>query len=87
MSDSFTWTSKGGVVVTLPALASVPAGVFRRHRKKNEVDFVFSVLEDLADEAALEAVDSVPLPEMEDLFSAWQADTGASVGESSGSSI
>ena len=84
--SEFTWKSKAGVEVTLPSLNSIPAGVFRRHRRKNEVDFVFSVLEEIADEGALAQVDQVPLPEMEDLFAAWQGDSGTTVGESSGSS-
>lgn len=84
MSDNFTWTSKDGVTVTLPSLSTLPSGVFRKHRKLEPVDFVFSVVEDVADDAALGNLDKVPLPEINDLFEAWQA--GSPVGESSGSS-
>lgn len=83
---SFTWTSKGGVEITLPDLNTLPAGVFRRHRKLEPIDFVFTVLEETADEASIERLDTVPLPEVNDLFEAWQKAGEATVGESSGSS-
>lgn len=86
MSESFNWTSKSGIEITLPAMSTLSAGVFRRHRTKNEVDFVFSVLEEVSDTAALAKIDEVPLPELNDMFEAWQKGSGATVGESSGSS-
>lgn len=85
MPDQFTWTSPSGVTVTLPTLNDVPSGVIRRHRKSEPVDFVFSMLEEIADEAALVKLDSLSLPEVNALFEAWQ-EAAAPVGESSGSS-
>ena len=85
MPEQFHWTSPSGVEVSLPSLKTLPSGVLRRHRKLEPLDFVFSVLEDAADEAMIEQVDRLTMPEVNDLFDAWQGDA-APVGESSGSS-
>lgn len=81
MSD-FTWTSTEGVEVTLPAMDSLPAGVFRRHRNEDPVSFVFSVLEEMAAPGELEKLDSVPMKQVNDLFTAWQAHAEAEVPQS-----
>ena len=49
MLEKFHWTSPSGVEVTLPHMSKMPAGVIRKHRKAEPVDFVFSVLEDVSD--------------------------------------
>ena len=82
MSEPFVWTSPEGVTVTLPALDSIPAGVFRRHRNEDPTGFVFSVLEDLASAEDLAKVDEIPLAQVNDLFMAWKSDDGASVPQS-----
>lgn len=86
MSQNFTWTSPSGKQVTLPSLNTIPAGVLRRHRKLDEVDFVFTILEDVLDEDGLAQLDSLGFGEINGLFEAWQKNAGATVGESSGSS-
>ena len=86
-SKSFTWTSPDGVAVTLPSMKSIKGGVIRRNRKLEPVDFMFSVLEETADEATLELIDDLDTSDMNALFEAWQGDAQTSVGESSGSSI
>lgn len=85
MMEQFHWTSPSGVEITLPHMSKMPAGVIRKHRKSDPVDFVFSVLEDVADEAMIAKVDTLSLPEVNALFEAWQ-EAAASVGESAGSS-
>jgi hypothetical protein len=86
-SKSFTWTSPGGVAVTLPSMKSIKGGVIRRNRKLEPVDFMFSVLEETADEATLAQIDDLDTSDMNALFEAWQEDAQTNVGESSGSSI
>lgn len=83
--EKFHWTSPSGIEITLPHMSKMPAGVIRKHRKSDPVDFVFSVLEDVADEAMIAQVDLLSLPEVNDLFEAWQ-EAAANVGESAGSS-
>lgn len=84
--EKFHWTSPSGIEITLPHMAQMPSGVLRKHRKSEPVDFVFSVLEDVSDEAMIAQVDLLPLPEVNDLFEAWQEAAKATVGESAGSS-
>lgn len=84
-TEKFHWTSASGSKVTLPRLSQVKAGVIRRHRKSDPVDFIFSILEDVSDEKTLAAVDDLTTDEINDLFDKWQED-GGGVGESSGSS-
>jgi hypothetical protein len=85
MLEKFHWTSPFGVEIVLPHMSKMPAGVIRKHRKAEPVDFVFSVLEDVSDEATIALVDKLSLPEVNDLFEAWQG-AAANVGESAGSS-
>jgi hypothetical protein len=83
---TFTWTSPDDVRVTLPSMRQIKAGIIRRHRKSEPIDFIFSVLEETADEATLAKVDDLSTEDLNSLFEAWQEDGQASVGESSGSS-
>jgi hypothetical protein len=85
MLEKFHWTSPSGVEIVLPHMNKMPAGVIRKHRKSEPVDFVFSVLEDVSDDATIAEVDKLSLPEVNDLFEAWQG-AAATVGESLGSS-
>lgn len=85
-SKTFTWTSEDGVEITLPSMKSLPAGLIRRNRKAEPVDFIFTLLEETVDEATLAKADALPSEEINKLFEAWQEDAQTSVGESSGSS-
>ncbi|WP_163168108.1 hypothetical protein [Arthrobacter sp. Alg241-R88] len=82
--EKFHWTSPAGVEITLPHMKSIKAGVLRRHRKEDPVDFIFSLLEETSDAEMLAAVDSLDFADLEDLTAKWQS--GVSLGESSGSS-
>ena len=81
MSD-FTWTSPSGGEVTLPPLNSVPGGVLRRHRKLDELDFLFSVLEDVATDEQIAQVDALGLSDLNAMFEAWQKNAKVSVPQS-----
>lgn len=85
-SKTFTWTSEGGVAITLPSMQSIPSGVIRRNRKQEPVDFIFSMLEEVSDEETLAKADDLSTGEINALFEAWQEDAQATVGESQGSS-
>lgn len=85
-TEKFHWTSPAGVEIVLPHMNKIKAGIVRRHRKSEPVDFIFSVLEEVADKDMLEKADELDTSEINDLFEAWQK-AGASVGESAGSSI
>lgn len=83
--ERFHWTSPSGVEIVLPHMNKIKAGIIRRHRRSESVDFIFSVLEDVADDEMLSRADDLDAGEINDLFEAWQ-EAAASVGESSGSS-
>ena len=83
--EKFHWTSPSGVEIVLPHMNKIKASVIRRHRKSDPVDFIFSVLEEVADEDMLSRADELGMDEINDLFVAWQ-EAGASVGESVSSS-
>lgn len=81
MSD-FTWTSDSGTEITLSPMSSITAGMLRKYRKLDEMDFMFSILEDVIAPDELAKVDELPLPEVERMFRAWQANEGATVPQS-----
>ncbi len=84
-TEKFHWTSADGVEIVLPHMNKIKAGIIRRHRKEEPIDFIFSVLEETSDEKNLALVDQLGSDEVNRLFGAWQ-EAGASVGESAGSS-
>ena len=86
MADNFVWTADDGTQITLPSLNTIKAGLFRKHRKLEEVDFVFTVLEEIMPPDELAKVDDLGFGEIESLFTDWQKSAGANVPESSGSS-
>lgn len=83
--EKFHWTSPSGVEIVLPHMNKIKAGILRRHRKSDPVDFIFSVLEDVSDEEMIGRVDELDMGDIDDLFSEWQR-AGVPVGESSRSS-
>lgn len=85
MPKSFKWTAPSGVEISLMPMGRVPTGIVRRHRHEDPVDFIFSMLEEIADEETLAKVDELPSEDLNKMVEAWQEETG-SAGESSGSS-
>lgn len=77
MADRFVYTTSDGKTVSLLPFDRIPAGVFRKARKSNEMDMTFSIIEAGADEASLAVIDEMPLPALNDLFTAWSEAVGA----------
>lgn len=84
MLEKFHWTSSDGVEIVLPRMDNIKAGIIRRHRKEEGVDFLFSLLEEISDEEMLAKLDDLDTADLNALAEKWQA--GATPGESSGSS-
>ena len=82
----FTWTDPDDetVVVTLPEMSEVPGGALRATRRLGPVDAMFTLVEAVADPAALAVLDALPARKVNEVFAAWAG--GVSAGESSGSS-
>lgn len=71
----------------LPDFNNLPMGVIRKSRKfTNELDSAFSIIESVADGNSdlLDELDKLPVSEFNKVLEGWT--TGASLGESSGSS-
>jgi hypothetical protein len=79
---SYDWTSKAGTTISLPPLDSLTAGTIRRHRQKSDLDFMFSLLEEVMDADSLAALDDLTLTEAEQLFQDWQTNAKVSVPQS-----
>lgn len=58
------------------------AGFIRKNRHKDEVEIMFLIIEQFADEQALETIDQLPITELKDFFAQWQEESGAILGES-----
>lgn len=84
MQEQFHWTSSDGVEIVLPRMSKIKAGIIRRHRKEEPGDFIFSVLEEIADTEMLAKVDDLDTADLNMLVEKWQAEVAP--GESSGSS-
>lgn len=84
--EQFTW-ERNGHKVTLPPPSKIKAGVIRRASKMDgDLNQIFSVIESIADEESLATIDDMEIDELNEMFIAWQAHGGASLGESQGSS-
>lgn len=81
MASEFEWETDGGVKIKLPRIKS---GVLRKHRRRPEVDFVYSVMEEVLDEKTLAQTDELDDTELGEMFEAWMG--SATPGESSPSS-
>ena len=85
-SATFTHTFDTGETVTLPRFKSVMTfGRVRKMRKLDEAEQMFALMEDVCDDAALAVLDERGIDELEGMFTAWQADSGVSLGESQAS--
>lgn len=79
--EPFVFEWKGNKYTLLPA-SEIKAGVFRRvARMDNELEAMFTLVEAVADEAALRALDEMPLADFGKVFQDWQAHSGAGLGE------
>jgi hypothetical protein len=78
----FHWTSDSNVRIKLPKMASLGTGAIRRHRNKEGLDMLFSILEEVMTGPELDELDALPLAETNRMFQAWQDETGATIPQS-----
>lgn len=77
--DTFTYETSAGTI-TLPSLSDVKMGIVRQNRD-SETDLIFALLEDMADDKAIEVVDNLGQVEFAQLTKQWQEDSRISTGE------
>lgn len=85
-TEQFVWFSKSGVQIILPPVGSIPAGLWRKVRRMDDLDATFTMLEGVLDEEALAVLDALSLDELDDMSTQWLATAQASRGESQSSS-
>lgn len=84
--EKFHFKSKEGVEIVLPRFGNLPAGLFRKVRKLEPADQMFTLLEELLSEEELAVYDELTQEDANRLAADWQSESGAPVGKSSGSS-
>jgi hypothetical protein len=77
-TEQFHWTSTSGVEIVLPRLGKIKASLLRKHRTKVGDDYVFSMLEDLADDETLAKIDDLDADELNELAEKWTDTMGGS---------
>ena len=84
----FTFTAEDGTVIELPL--KFKTKILRQASKLPELEFMFCILDNVADETNIDRIDELDVAEMRKMFTdwqlAWQAKAEASMGESSRSS-
>lgn len=69
----FHWTTKAGAPIVLPPAGRLPIGFARSIRKLPEADQIFTILEELADEATLAIIDGMDGNEFGQFYKDWDA--------------
>lgn len=82
--EKFHYSTPDGGEIVLPHVSKIKSGLIRKYRKLEEMDMIYSIIEDLVDDDTLAKLDELEQGQLEDFMTKWQA--GASVGESAGSS-
>ena len=73
-------------VVTLPHFSKLPSKLIRNGRRlETDVDQMFFMLEEVADDKTLALFDELPIIELAQVYNAWAQ--GAQLGESQSSAI
>lgn len=85
MLEKFHYKAESGVEIVVTRMDQIPSGLVRKNRKLEAMDLLYTLLEEVSDEATLEKVDALPMKEQNAFFIAWQEEIAP--GESSGSSI
>ena len=69
--------------ITLPGFGNLPFGAVRKIRKLSDEEQFFALFEESADDKNLAVIDTLSMPQISDLVTAWQKDAGVDLGESS----
>lgn len=79
--EKFHFKTSGGKTITLPRFGNLPAGMFRKVRKLEPADQMFTFLEELLDDDQLEIYDAMAQDEANEFAKQWQEDAGVSAGK------
>lgn len=76
-AEPFTF-DHDGETYTLPS--TVKAGLLRKVRKLDELDMLFTIIEETADPDAVAAIDDMDTSEFNDVVERWQRHIGVGAG-------
>lgn len=85
-AELFTYKAESGDTIKIKKFKHLPVGLIRKIRTKSNVDQMFTVIEAVANDATLAIIDEMDTDEFNAFTTAWQKDSGISVGESTASS-
>lgn len=87
-TEKFHYTTESKKKVTLPKFGNLPFGIIRKLRTEDEIEQFFLLFEEVFknDPGQLAIIDDMGQDEVLELMTAWQKDSGVSVGESEESS-
>ena len=80
--DLFSWEGPDGGVIVLPAMKSLPTKILRENRNRDDLDFMFTLLETLLPPKDLAVIDALPLNQTNDLFQEWQKTAAVTIPQS-----
>ncbi len=81
-TEKFHFTAEDGTKISLPPMNAVKGGVIRRHRRRESLDFILSILEEIADPAELEKFDDLEQAEVNRFVQEWQESGGVTFPQS-----
>lgn len=83
--EKFHYTTAHGKI-SAPKFNQMPFGVVRKTRHiESDMEKVFFMLEEVLDERNLAILDKMSSSDVHEFITAWQADSGITLGESSAS--
>lgn len=80
--DMFEFETQAGKTIRICKFNKIKSKVFRKIRREEPSDQMFTLLEMVADEDTLNLVDDLEGEEFGEFYRAWQADSGVTVGKS-----
>lgn len=84
-AETFTYQSPAGPITVPKFKKALGVGFLRKHRKLDEQDMMFTLLEEVCDKQSLATLDALTIEDIEPFFDQWRKDSGVGLGESSGS--
>lgn len=85
-STEFAYKTLSGETLVIPRFkSSLNSGMIRRFRKLDGLDQFYSLMEEILNEDQIAVTDKMPPEEFDAFVTAWQADSGVTLGESSAS--
>lgn len=80
--EKFHFTADDGAEIVLPSMNSLKGGLLRKYRKLDSLDFLYSIIEEVADEDEIAKLDNLERDELNRCFEKWQKFDGVTFPQS-----